>query len=132
MIRATNVKRGRIVMEGLVRVNVDSIPASRNPYLQVGDIIVVRSGAYTGDAAMVTKVWEGAIAGYDLIVTPSNELDSMYCSQFILSDIAQRYFRSQRVRSAQPHINAQQLAETAVLFPPMHFQRDMREILLPD
>jgi type I restriction enzyme S subunit len=55
MIRATNVKRGRISEEGLIRIKRSAIPESRNPYLKATDVVVVRSGAYTGDVAMVTE-----------------------------------------------------------------------------
>ena len=65
MVRATNVKRGRLVSDGLIRIKREAIPESRNPYLCAGEIIVVRSGAYTGDVAMVTHDWAGSVVGYD-------------------------------------------------------------------
>lgn len=129
MIRATNIKKGRIVREGLVYVDHEAIPASRHPYLEVGDIIVVRSGAYTGDVAMITEEWEGAIAGYDLIISPSKEIDSAFCSQYLLGPRAQDYFRSQRDRSAQPHINSQQLCTTFIPMPELPEQIEVARIL---
>lgn len=117
MIRATNVKRGRIVVDGLIRVKREAIPESREPYLKAGDVIVVRSGAYTGDVAMVTADWEGSVAGYDLVVTPSSDVHSGYCAEYLLARGAQAYFRSQRDRSAQPHLNAAQLSDTRLPLP---------------
>lgn len=129
MIRATNVKRGKIVREGLVFVNGDGIPASRDPYLKAGDIIVVRSGAYTGDVALVTSEWDGSIAGYDLIVSPKEELDSYFCVEYLLAEQAQSYFRSQRDRSAQPHLNSQQLRDTLIPLPPLPEQQEIARLL---
>lgn len=64
MIRATNVKGGRISTEGLIRIKREAIPESRNAFLKAGDIVVVRSGAYTGDVAMISKEWEGSVARF--------------------------------------------------------------------
>src|SRR5205085_1828670 len=123
MIRATNVKRGRISTEGLIRIKREAIPENRNPYLKEGDIIVVRSGAYTGDVAMVTPEWSGSVAGYDLIFSPSGQVDPSFCAFNLLADSVQSYFRSQRDRSAQPHLNRQQLASTKLPVPPLPEQR---------
>jgi len=118
MIRATNIKAGRIVSQGLLRIRKEAIPSSRDPFLKAGDIIVVRSGAYTGDAALVTAEWEGSIVGYDLVVTSGESLLPQFCVELLLGNNAQRYFRGQRDRSAQPHLNAHQLKATLLPLPP--------------
>src|SRR5262245_27024785 len=61
MIRATNVKRGRICPDGLLRIDASTIPKGKDAFLKKGEILVVRSGAYTGDSAMVTSEWAGSI-----------------------------------------------------------------------
>src|SRR2546423_5263284 len=67
LIRATNVKSGVIVDEGMLYVDCIGIPQSRDAILSSGEIIVVRSGAYTGDSAIVSKEYQGSIAGYDMV-----------------------------------------------------------------
>jgi restriction endonuclease S subunit len=129
MIRATNIKRGRIVADGLIRIKKSAIPESRDPYLRSGDIIVVRSGAYTGDLAMVTPEWEGCVAGYDLVFSPSNRVDPEFCAFALLSGPIQTYFQSQRDRSAQPHLNRQQLESAGLPLPPLPEQRAIAQIL---
>jgi type I restriction enzyme S subunit len=130
MIRATNVKRGKIVREGLIFINPSAVPNSRDPFLRAGDILVVRSGAYTGDAALVTKEWEGAVAGYDLIVTPSDIIDSQFLTYYLLSSSVQkRHFVGLKVRSAQPHLNSSQVEETPIPIPPLPEQQKIAEIL---
>ena len=129
MIRATNVKRGRISAEGLIRIKRQAIPESRNAFLKAGDIIVVRSGAYTGDVAMVTKDWAGSVAGYDLVLSLGEQIDPAFCSFNILGDAVQTYFRSQSARSAQPHLNRHQLESTEIPLPPLPEQRKIARVL---
>ena len=129
MIRATNIKAGRIVSQGLLRIRKEAIPSSRDPFLKAGDIIVVRSGAYTGDAALVTAEWEGSIVGYDLVVTSGESLLPQFCVELLLGNNAQRYFRGQRDRSAQPHLNAHQLKATLLPLPPLPEQHEIARIL---
>ena len=124
------ISKGKITKENLLFLQESSIPKSRNPYLKKGDIIVVRSGAYTGDLAMITEEFDGSIAGYDLIVSPSDNLDSYFCMTFLLGPITQSYFLSQSIRSAQPHLNLKQLSNTIIPIPTMKVQKQMREILI--
>jgi len=118
MIRATNIKRGDIVETGLLRVKRSAIPKSRNAFLRAGDIIVVRSGAYTGDIGRITEKWEGAVAGYDLVLSPLKRLiDSVYLANYLLGPRVQKYFSQLRVRAAQPHLNSGQVSKVLIPLP---------------
>lgn len=131
MIRATDIKRGRIIHSGILRVRREAIPDARNPYLRKGDIIVVRSGAYTGDVAMYDGRWETAVAGYDLVVSPStDEMASHFLSEYLLGEDAQRYFHRQSDRAAQSHLNAQQLGETLIPVPLREEQEEIGNLLV--
>jgi len=126
MIRATDIKAGRILSGNVLRVKSEAIPRGRNPFLQTGDIIVVRSGAYTGDVAVYDGRWECALVGYDLVATPRSErVNSIYVASFLLSERGARYFRSQRDRSAQPHLNAMQLRKAVLPVPPTYEQTEI-------
>jgi len=123
IIRATNVERGKIVEKGMLYIDPNDIPWDRNPTLNKDEIIVVRSGAYTGDSAIVTEEYAGCIAGYDMVATPFNcypkFLSTVLLSHYVLYE--QIYLL--RIRSAQPHLNAEELNELQIVVPPMNQQR---------
>lgn len=125
MIRATNIKRGTIVEAGLFRVKRSAIPKSRNPFLRVGDIIIVRSGAYTGDVGLVTERWKGAIVGYDLVLSPSKGVNSVFLVNYLLSSRVQTYISQLRVRAAQPHLNLSQVSNLLVPLPSLVEQEEI-------
>lgn len=130
MIRATNIHNGEINAFGVIRVKKEAIPHTRNPYLKERDIIVVRSGAYTGDIGLITKEWENSIAGYDLVVTPSKKVNSLFLTNYLLSSHVQKgYFALLKERSAQPHLNSTQVEETPIALPSISEQYRIADIL---
>jgi type I restriction enzyme S subunit len=129
MIRATSIKRGRIVADGLMRIRADAVPTGRNAVLFSGEIIVVRSGAYTGDSALVTPEWAGSVVGYDLVVSPHSSVEPAFLAMWMLGEAAHIYFRGQRDRSAQPHLNRHQLGDAVVTLPPLDEQRQIAALL---
>jgi type I restriction enzyme S subunit len=74
--------------------------------------------------------WEEAIAGYDLVASPNEKLNAVFLAQYLLGDRAQRFFKSQRDRSAQPHLNSDQLGNTLVPLPPHSEQGDIAGALI--
>ena len=122
LIRATNVERGRIIEKGLIRVDPSDVPIGRDALLRAQEIIVVRSGAYTADSAIIPPVYEGAVAGYDLVVTATGCL-----SQFVAWALLSTYLRDVQLitassRAAQPHLNAEELGASTLLVPPIYEQ----------
>ena len=131
MIRATDIQRGSIILDKIVKINSNTIPKNKNPYLKRGDIIVVRSGAYTGDLALYDINLENAIAGYDLVVSPNKqEINPIFLSEYMLGNYVQRYFEMQSVRSAQPHLNSTQLGKTLVPKPLISEQNRIADIII--
>lgn len=129
LIRATNVQRGRIVERGLIRVDPGDVPATRDALLRRHEIIVVRSGAYTADSAIIPTAYDGAVAGYDLVVTATGCL-----AQFMAWSLLSTYLRDDQLitassRAAQPHLNAEELGASILLIPPMNEQTAIAEYL---
>lgn len=118
MIRATDVDAGTIRTTNFMRVDPAILPLDRNPYLKAGEIIVVRSGAYTGDSAIVPPALEGVVAGYDMVVTVTRASPHFVAygllSKYVLED--QIYLLT--LRAAQPHLNAEELGSVILAMPP--------------
>lgn len=118
LIRATNVDAGKIRTEGLVFVDPADIPANRITWLAPGNIIVVRSGAYTGDSAIIRSEHCPSIAGFDMVLQPDG-----CCPDFLQYALLSRYIKShqidlEKLRAAQPHLNAEELGSCFLLLPP--------------
>jgi type I restriction enzyme S subunit len=123
LLRATNVERGKINPDNLIRVDPADVPAGRDAFLKAGEIIVVRSGAYTGDSAIVPSEYAGSVAGYDMVVSAS-DVDCFFLALALLTPYVlfeQLYLL--RMRAAQPHLNKEELSETVILVPPRQEQR---------
>lgn len=115
VVRATDIKRGEIDESNFLRIKPSEISKKKNAILRSGDIIVVRSGAYTGDLALIPEHLEGAVAGYDLIARHiDGKIIPKFLVEYLLDDPAQRYFKGESIRSAQPHLNSKQLLNTMV------------------
>ena len=130
LIRATNVKRGIITEHNMIFVDPHEVPASRNAFLQAEEVLVVRSGAYTGDVAQVGERWAGSIAGYDLVINPGDQFTGEFISALLLTPFIQTsYFGNVRHRGGQPHLNATQLEATPVIAPPKPLQEQFSKLV---
>ena len=124
MIRATDVDAGTIRTDNFLRVDPEELPPGRNPYLRAGEIIVVRSGAYTGDSAIVPPDLESAVAGYDMVVTATRA-----SPRFIAYCLLSRYVLEGQLllltlRAAQPHLNAEELGSVLLALPPTRKEQE--------
>ncbi len=124
MIRATDVDAGTIRTDALLRVDPEELPRDRNPYLKGGEIIVVRSGAYTGDSAIVPEALEGTVAGYDMVVTV-NRASPRFIAYCLLSRyVLEGQLLLLTLRAAQPHLNAEELGSVLLALPPTRKEQE--------
>lgn len=129
IIRATDIYRGSIDGSQVQRVNPDKVPWSRNPELRTGDILVVRSGAYTGDSAIVLDEWAGSIAGYDMVLTPTKAYPKYISYNLLSKHILEGQIYLAKSRAAQPHLNAEELGDTVIAYPVIREQKEIVEYL---
>ena len=123
LIRATNVSEGRITPNRMAYVNPDDIPSGRIVWLQNGDIIVVRSGALTGDSAIIPAEYVGAIAGFDMMFRTGSDAIAMFIQYALLASYVKKaQLEVASTRAAQPHLNAQELGETRIVLAPIDEQ----------
>lgn len=118
LIRATNVNAGLVTQEGMVFVNPDDIPEKRIIWLSAGDIIVVRSGAYTGDSAIIRSEHCPCIAGFDMVVHPNACLPFFLQYALLSTYLKNDQLDLEKTRAAQPHLNAEELGSCVVVLPP--------------
>lgn len=120
IIRATNVERGKIVKKGMMFIDPKDVPWERNPQLKKDEIIIVRSGAYTGDSAIIPEEFHNSIAGYDMVFTAFKQNSPQFIGYALLSQyVLYNQLYLLRMRAAQPHLNAEELAQTLIILPPL-------------
>lgn len=119
LIRATNVERGSINEKNLIFVDPDDVPYERDPVLKENDIIVVRSGAYTADSAIIPKKFEGAITGYDMVFRSVRVIPHFIAYCFLSNYVLNIQLIPVTIRAAQPHLNREELGDTFIFFPPV-------------
>ena len=129
LIRATNVNRGHIVKKDLLHVDPEDVPPGRDAFLREKEIIVVRSGAYTADSAIIPEAYAGSVTGYDMVLTVKGAVP-----EFIAAALLSKYLRDEQLivasnRAAQPHLNAEELGTSVVLLPPIPEQASIVEHL---
>ena len=122
-IRATDVKRGKINPDAVQRVDPDDVPWSRAIKLKPGDILVVRSGAYTGDSAIIPGEWSAAIAGYDLVLSVDGAVPEFIAYTMLSPYMLEGQIYLAKSRAAQPHLNADELGSFVAVLPPEDEQR---------
>lgn len=119
LIRATNIERGRITIKDMLYIEPTDVPQGRNAFLSENEIIVVRSGAYTADSAIISAEYEGAVAGYDMVITPKKIFPKFLSFALLSHYVLKNQLYLNRMRAAQPHLNAYELSETIIISPPM-------------
>jgi type I restriction enzyme, S subunit len=129
IIRATNIFRGRVDGSDLIRSRIEDLPLDRAPLLTAGEVLVVRSGAYTGDSALITPDWAGAAPGYDLRVTPGPKLEPRFAAYSLLGRRALDQIDLAKSRAAQPHLNAEDLREVGIFDTPVSTQSAIADYL---
>lgn len=129
ILRATNIQRGRIVEKGMIFADLADLPSDRAPLLEAGEILVVRSGANTGDSALVPERWAGAAPGYDLRLTPLPHVDPRFLAYCLLSLSVSHQIAVERSRAAQPHLNAEDLGNLRVPCPSLYEQTRIADFL---
>jgi type I restriction enzyme S subunit len=123
MIRATNVDAGRITPENMALIDPTEVPESRDATLTAGEIIVVRSGAYTCDSAIIPPKYEGAIAGYDLVVRVKRAEAEFVAFSLLSGPVRDAQLKPCSLRAAQPHLNAEELGDCVLAVPPRDEQQ---------
>ena len=129
-IRATNIKKGRIVDEGMYFVSEEEATKISKCKLKENEIIIVRSGINTGDTCIITREYAGHYAGYDIILTINEkELNPTYLNELLNTNYMIVVIKPLTRRAAQPHLNADQIKNLEIIIPPIEDQNKFAQIV---
>lgn len=123
-IRATNIKVGRIITNDMKYISQDEASKIEKCKLELGDTIIVRSGANTGDNAYVSEEYVGAYGGYDIIFKLNDKFDYVFINSILNSIYRDIVIQPLTRRAGQPHLNSEQIQSLVVLKPPIELQNE--------
>ncbi len=129
-VRATNIKAGRITERDMLHIDEDAAAKLEKCKLYGKEIIIVRSGANTGDTCVVPDEYAGNYAGYDIIITLDlGKCNPVYYNELLNTHYMQKVVKPLTARSAQPHINAQQVQGLPMLVATLDEQDRFAELV---
>jgi type I restriction enzyme S subunit len=127
-IRATNIKGGGITKNGMVYISNIEASKIEKCRLDEGDLIIVRSGANTGDCSRIPKEYQDAYGGFDIIIKIDEPYSTFY--NFLLNTKSGKAVLAPLTRRAgQPHLNSMQITALEVIAPPTGMQLRFKELL---
>jgi type I restriction enzyme S subunit len=128
-IRATNVKNGGIASDNMLFISEIEAKKIKKCKLILGDIIIVRSGANTGDNAVVNTEYEGAYAAYDIIIRMNNLFHPIFINGVLNSVYKEAVISPLKRRAGQPHLNTTQINNLPIYLPPFELQNKFADIV---
>ncbi|MBP7533844.1 MAG: restriction endonuclease subunit S [Chitinophagales bacterium] len=115
-LRATNIKAGRIEKKGMVFLSEKEAQKIAKCFVNEGDLIIVRSGANTGDCAYISEEYANCLAGYDLIIE-MEKVKSRFYNYFLNSIWGKAIIEKLSRRAGQPHLNSEQVSNIECISP---------------
>jgi len=126
MIRTTNVRNGRIVMDGMRYVSQETFQAwSRRLALRAGDLIFTRE-APVGECGLVRNA-NGLFLGQRTMVyrAAPEKLDSSFLLWSMLSEYCQNQIQDLSGGSTTPHLRVPDCGKILLKVPPLAEQREI-------
>lgn len=124
-IRATDIKNGEIITENLLHIDANQGERMQKCFLEKGEMILVRSGVNTGDCAVVPASLAGSYAAYDLILHFNDDVIPLFVSLFLDTEVGRIQLNVLKGRSAQPHLNAEEVSSVIIPLPPVDIQKSL-------
>ena len=129
-VRATNIKNGHIVLDDMLYISQEEANKIEKCKLSTGEIIIVRSGANTGDTCVISPEYNGHYAGYDIIITLNTDVvNPVFLNALLNTHYMQLVIKPLTIRSAQPHLNTKQVQELPIISVPLDEQNTYVSLL---
>lgn len=122
-IRAQNIRERGIDLSDICYIS-DKILNIDKYKLDIGDILITRSGVNVGNAAAITKNLVGSVHGsYSIKLSHLNiKVSPEYLCIAFNSSVIKTQITASKSRSAQPNINIVELKALRIPVPPLHIQ----------
>ena len=128
-VRATNIKVGKIIKNDMKYISEDEASKIEKCKLELGDTIIVRSGANTGDNAYVTEEYVGAYGGYDIIFKLNDKFNYVFINAILNSTYRDVVIQPLTRRAGQPHLNSEQIQSLIIMNPPIELQNQFADFV---
>lgn len=127
-LRITDIQGGRINWSTVPFCRVTD--ADNQKYkLQNYDVVVARTGASTGESALLINPPEAVFASYLVRLQFENAPIALYVGKFMRTEPYTCYVEAIKSGSAQPNANAQQLSDFEVVIPADEVLRDYYRVV---
>jgi type I restriction enzyme S subunit len=118
-IQATHIKRGRINFDANYYVGAERSAAHAKLVLREGDVLIVQTGAGTGDAWIVSSEDEGINCHALIVLTPTKTMISgHFLLAVLLSGHGKQKLESIQTGGMHPHLNCGNVRFADVPVPP--------------
>lgn len=124
-LRSQNVRPLRFDLEGLVQIPNEFHTVLSKSKLEGGEILVVRSGANTGDCCVFPRTFGEANCADLVISRPLSGLCAEYGALYICSPDGQARLDLKQTGIAQPHFNIGAMRVKAFPLPPLEEQLEI-------
>ncbi|MGU8642142.1 restriction endonuclease subunit S [Clostridium perfringens] len=128
-VRATNIKFGRIIENDMKYISEYEAEKIEKCKLSLGDTIIVRSGANTGDNAFVSEEYVGSYGGYDIIVKLNEKINYIFLNALLNSIYRETIIQPLTRRAGQPHLNSEQIQSLVIYNPPIELQNQFADFV---
>lgn len=130
-VQATHIKKGKVNFDGAYYVDLNWSNNHKKSILKSGDVLIVQTGAGTGDVGLVSNKEEGFNCHALIILTPSSGLMyGEYLSSVLQSSYGYAVLFSLRTGGMHPHLNCGEVREMFVTVPPCHEQIEINSYIL--
>jgi len=127
-IRVLNILKGALDLTNIQTIPLETSRALPRSQLKKGDLVIGYVGSI-GNVSVITEDNKFHLAPNVAKITPSDELDSVFLMQQILSDVAQAGLKLLSATTSQAALSMTNLRKLKVLLPPLPEQKRIAEVL---
>jgi type I restriction enzyme S subunit len=129
-VQATHIKGGKIRFDGEYFVDKSWSEHHKKSILREGDVLVVQTGAGTGDIGLVTACQEGYNCHALIILSSREDLLGAYLADLLMSEYGQQHLESIQTGGMHPHLNCGNVKFAPITLPPVTEQSEIHSYIL--